>query len=309
MENRIYIVGIGPGREEMMTGEALRVLEQADVIVGYQAYLDLLGERFQKKELLHTAMRQEEARCRLCFAEAGKGKQVALVCSGDAGIYGMASLMHEIGQEYPETELAVVAGVTAASSGAAVLGAPINHDFCVISLSDLLTPWQVIERRLEAAARGDFVIVLYNPSSRKRKDHLRRAVRILLRTIEGSRACGYVENIARDGTQANLCTLEELENRQVNMFTTVFIGNSDSEIVNGKLITKRGYGIERNIDICRDNGRTKAVGASGCSGDKDPGVRGHGVRGAFIKSGAFGEGASGADGDGGDADVYGGGAV
>lgn len=253
MENRIYIVGIGPGKEDMMTGEALRVLERSDLIVGYTVYLDLLGERFHKKERLSTPMRQEEERCRLCFEEAKKGKQVALICSGDAGIYGMASLMYEIGKAYPETELMVVAGITAASSGAAVLGAPLNHDFCVISLSDLLTPWEIIERRLEAAAGGDFVIVLYNPSSHKRRDYLKKACSILLRSIEGSRVCGYVENIGRVGTRAEVCTLEELRDRQVNMFTTVFIGNSDSEIVNGKLITKRGYGIERNTDICWDH--------------------------------------------------------
>ena len=146
MANRIYIVGMGPGREEMMTGEALNVLDQSDVIVGYTLYLQLLGGRFREKEMLSTPMRQEEERCRLCFEEAEKGKKVALVCSGDAGIYGMVSLMYEIGKGYPEIELYVIAGITAASSGAAVLGAPLNHDFCVISLSDLLTPWDAIEK-------------------------------------------------------------------------------------------------------------------------------------------------------------------
>ena len=253
MANRIYIVGMGPGREEMMTGEAIYALEQADVIVGYTTYLKLLGQRFQGKELLDTPMRKEEERCRLCFKEAEKGKNVALVCSGDAGIYGLASPMYEIGREYPEIELFVIAGITAASSGAAVLGAPLNHDFCVISLSDLLTPWDVIEKRLHAAAEGDFVIVLYNPSSHKRKDYLMRACDILLCSMEGERVCGYVENIGRDGTKVETCTLKELRNREVNMFTTVFIGSSGTEIINGKLITKRGYQIERNTDICRDN--------------------------------------------------------
>ena len=253
MANRIYIVGMGPGREEMMTGEALNVLDQSDVIVGYTVYLKLLGGRFQGKELLSTPMRREEERCRLCFEEAEKGKKVALVCSGDAGIYGMASLMYEIGKAYPQTELHVIAGITAVSSGAAILGAPLNHDFCVISLSDLLTPWERIEKRLHAAAEGDFAIVLYNPSSHKRKDYLMRACDILLCSMEGKRACGYVENIGRDGTKVETCTLEELRGREVNMFTTVFIGNSGTEIINGKLITKRGYQIERNTDICRDN--------------------------------------------------------
>lgn len=246
MTDRIYIVGMGPGREDMMTGEALCALEQADVIVGYTVYLNLLPERFRDKELLSTPMRGEEERCRLCFAEAGKGKRVALICSGDAGIYGMASLMYEIGQEHPETELVVIPGITAASSGAAVLGAPVNHDFCVISLSDLLTPWDKIEKRLRAAAEGDFAVVLYNPSSHKRKDYLMRACDILLETMDEERACGYVENIGREGTKVEVCTLRELRDREVNMFTTVFIGNSGSGIINGKLVTKRGYQIERD---------------------------------------------------------------
>lgn len=223
----------------MMTGEAVRALEQADVIVGYTLYLELLGERFKGKELLSTPMRQERERCRLCFEEAGKGKRVALICSGDAGIYGMASFMYEIGKDYPETELTVIPGVTAASSGAAVLGAPINHDFCVISLSDLLTPWEKIEKRLKAAAEGDFVIVIYNPSSHMRKDYLMRACDILLGRLEEGRVCGYAENIGREGTRTGTCTLRELREREVNMFTTVFIGNSDSEIIDGKLVTKR----------------------------------------------------------------------
>lgn len=255
MKHKIYIVGMGPGREDMMTGEALAVLDQADVIVGYTVYLNLLGERFREKEQLSTPMRQETERCLLCFEKAMEGKNVAMICSGDAGIYGMASLMYEIGKNHPDIELIVIPGITAANSGAAVLGAPLNHDFCVISLSDLLTPWEKIEKRLAAAAEGDFAMAIYNPSSHKRKDYLKRACDILLNHIEGERACGYVENIGREGTKAVTCTLSELRDAEVNMFTTVFIGNSGSEIVNGKLITKRGYQIERNTDICRDNGR------------------------------------------------------
>lgn len=255
MKNKIYVVGMGPGKEEMMTGEAIRVLEESDVIVGYTVYLELLGERFRDKEFLSTPMKKETERCVLCFEKAREGKQVAMVCSGDAGIYGMACLMYEVGKQYPEIELEVVAGITAAGSGAAVLGAPLNHDFCVISLSDLLTPWDKIEKRLEAAAIGDFAIAIYNPSSRKRKDYLMRACDILLRHIEPERACGYVENIGREGTKAVTCTLQKLREAQVNMFTTVFVGNSGSEIVNGKLITKRGYQIEKRTDFCGDNGR------------------------------------------------------
>lgn len=245
MKNKIYIIGMGPGKEDMMTKEAFAALEKADVIVGYQVYLDLLGARFHEKELLSTPMRYETERCRLAFEEAKKGKTVAMVCSGDAGIYGMASLMYEIGaKEYADIELFVMPGITAASSGAAVLGAPLNHDFCVISLSDLLTPWEKIEKRLRAAAQGDFAIAIYNPSSHRRKDYLKRACEILLSDLEESRACGYVENIGREGMRATTCTLGELKDREVNMFTTVFIGNAESEIINGKLITKRGYHVE-----------------------------------------------------------------
>lgn len=253
MKSRIYIVGMGPGKEEMMTAEAIQALEKADVIVGYTVYLKLLGQRFAGKELLSTPMRQETERCRLCFEKAAEGRLVALVCSGDAGIYGLASLMYELGRDYPDTELTVISGVTAASSGAAVLGAPLNHDFCVISLSDLLTPWEKIEKRLAAAAEGDFAIAIYNPSSHKRKDYLMRACDILLCHMEGERPCGYVENIGREGTRAAVCTLRELRDMEVNMFTTVFVGNAGSEVINGRLITKRGYQIERNTDICRDN--------------------------------------------------------
>ncbi len=243
--NEIYVVGLGPGKEEMTTGEALAALEKADTIIGYTVYLDLLGGKYDDKELLSTPMRQEEKRCRMAFDEAMKGKTVAMICSGDAGIYGMASLMYEIGKDYPECSLTIIPGITAATSGAAVLGAPLNHDFCVISLSDLLTPWEKIEKRLELAAQADFAMAIYNPSSHKRYDYLQKACDILLRVIEPERPCGYVENIGRDDTKATVCTLKELRDTSVNMFTTVFIGNSTAEIIDGKLVTKRGYPSER----------------------------------------------------------------
>lgn len=244
MSKRIYVVGIGPGTSSMMTGQAREVLKASDVIVGYTVYLDLIREEYAGKELLSTPMRQEEKRCHLCFEKAREGKKVALVCSGDAGIYGLASLMLEMGKQYPDCEVLVIPGITAASSGAAVLGAPLNHDFCVISLSDLLTPWEQIEKRLVAAAEGDFAIAIYNPSSRKRADYLQRACRILMEHgVENSRSCGYVENIGREGTISVTLTMEELLKAEVNMFTTVFVGNSESEIIGGKLVTKRGYRI------------------------------------------------------------------
>lgn len=242
---KITVAGMGPGRESMMTQQALRALDAADVIIGYTVYLELLGERFSGKEMMSTPMKQEAERCRMAYREAAKGKNVVMVCSGDAGIYGMASLMFEISGE-PEfagddVEIEVIPGITAASSGAAVLGAPLNHDFCVISLSDLLTPWELIEKRLRAAADGDFAIAIYNPSSRKRHDYLQKACDILLKSIEPERACGYVRSIGRDGEEYHTCTLSELRDTEVDMFTTVFIGNSQSRIINGRLITPRGY--------------------------------------------------------------------
>ncbi|MGN0343316.1 MAG: precorrin-3B C(17)-methyltransferase [Roseburia sp.] len=243
MKHKIYIVGMGPGREDMMTGQAIASLEQADVIIGYPVYLKLLGERFSGKEFLSTPMKQELARCRMAFEEAKQGKQVALVCSGDAGVYGMASLMYELLPEYEDCELSVIPGITAANSGAALLGAPLNHDYCVISLSDLLTPWEVIEKRLRMAAEGDFAIAIYNPSSHKRRDYLQKACDILLETLEPERPCGFVENIGREETCLGVCTLAQLREKEVNMFTTVYIGNSTSRIMDGHLVTKRGYQI------------------------------------------------------------------
>ena len=243
--NRVYVVGIGPGAGKQMTEEAREVLNACDTIIGYTVYVDLVKEQFPEKEFLTTPMKQEVKRCKMAFEEAMKGKKVAMICSGDAGVYGMAGLMYEVGVEFPKAELEIVPGITAAIGGAAVLGAPLIHDFAVISLSDLLTPWEKIEKRLQAAAVGDFAMAIYNPSSHRRKDYLQRACDILLETIEGKRPCGYVENIGREGTRAVTCTLRELRDREVNMFTTVFIGNSETEILGDKLITRRGYQAEK----------------------------------------------------------------
>lgn len=238
---KIYVVGMGPGREEGMTLEARKALSVSEVLIGYTVYIDLLREQYPEKTLLTTGMKQEVERCRLCLEQAESGKTVSLICSGDAGVYGMASLMLEVAEKAPGIEIEIVAGVTAALSGSALLGAPVGHDFCVISLSDLLTPWEVIEQRLRAAAAGDFVMVIYNPRSHSRADHLRRACEILLETLPGSRPCGLARNIGRDGEARELCTLEELKDKDADMFTTVFIGNSMTKEVSGRLVTPRGY--------------------------------------------------------------------
>ncbi len=241
-QGRVFVVGIGPGEPEMMTGEVRECLEKCDVIAGYTLYVDLVRNHYPNKDVFTTGMRGEIERCRACYELADAGKDVALVCSGDAGVYGMAAPVLELGQEFPATEVYVLPGITAANSGAAVLGAPLNHDYCVISLSDLLTPWEVIKRRVRAAVQGDFCIAVYNPSSRKRADYLRRMVDIMLDAgAEESRACGYVENIGRAGTRAITCTLSELRDAEVNMFTTVYVGNSATYIQHGRMITPRGY--------------------------------------------------------------------
>ena len=244
--NKIYVIGIGPGSYEQMTIKAAEALKKCDVIVGYTVYVDLLREYFGEKEFLTTPMRQEVRRCEMAFEEAAKGRTTAMVCSGDAGIYGMAGLMYEIGEKYPDIELEIIPGVTAAIGGAAVLGAPMIHDCCLISLSDLLTTWEKIEKRLLAAAQADFVICLYNPSSKKRADYLDKACDLMLRYKSEDTVCGVVKNIAREGEAMQILSLKELQKTAVDMFSTVFIGNCDTKVIDGKMVTPRGYRYERD---------------------------------------------------------------
>lgn len=197
--SKIYVVGIGPGEYEQMTMRAANALQSCDVIVGYTVYVDLVKEHFPGKEFLTTPMRKEIERCQLAFDEAEKGKNVAMICSGDAGVYGMAGLMLEIGESYPQISVEVIPGVTAATGGAAVLGAPLIHDFALISLSDLMTPWEKIEKRLLCASEADFVICLYNPSSRKRHDYLQKACDLMMQHKSPETVCGTVQSIGRDG--------------------------------------------------------------------------------------------------------------
>ncbi len=238
---KIYVVGLGPGEWNQMTQRAVEVLGECDVITGYDVYVDLIRDRFQHKNLISTPMKKEAERCHIAIREALKGQTVAMVCSGDAGVYGMAGLMYEVAQQYEPVEIEVVSGITAACSGAAVLGAPLIHDFAVISLSDLLTPWELIEKRIGCAAEADFVICFYNPSSKKRQDYLKKACEIILKHRSADTMCGFVKNIGREGESGTVLTLEALRNTQVDMFTTVFIGNSQTKEIAGKLVTPRGY--------------------------------------------------------------------
>ena len=239
--SKIYVTGLGPGAADQMTIRARKVLEKCPVIIGYTVYIDLIREEFPDKTFLSTPMRKETDRCRMAFAEAQKGQDVAMVCSGDAGVYGMAGLICEVGKDYPDVGIEIVPGITAASGGAAVLGAPLMHDFAVISLSDLLTPWEKIERRVRAAAEADFVICIYNPASKKRADYLKKACEMILEFRRPETVCGIVRNIARDGESYGIMSLEKLRDTQVDMFTTVFIGNSNTMELNGRMVTPRGY--------------------------------------------------------------------
>ena len=242
--NKLYVVGIGPGEYEQITIKAANALKESDVIIGYTVYVDLVKEHFPGKEFMTTPMKKEVDRCVMAFEEAKKGKTVSMICSGDAGVYGMSGLMYEVGVSYPEVELSVIPGVTAATGGGAVLGAPLIHDFCLISLSDLLTPCEKIEGRLLGASKADFVICLYNPSSKKRSDYLAKACDLMMQYKSEDTVCGIVGNIGRDGESFKVMTLKELRDTSVDMFTTVFIGNSQTKVINGKMVTPRGY---RNV--------------------------------------------------------------
>ena len=240
----LFVVGIGPGNFEGMTAQAAKALEKSDTIIGYSVYNELVKPYYPDKRYLTTPMTGEEARCRMALEEAGAGHVVSLICSGDPGVYGMAGLVLELARE-SDVEIEIISGVTAALSGAALLGAPLVHDFAVISLSDRLTPWELIERRLRAAAQADLCIVLYNPSSRGRKEHLHRAAQVLMEQVPQSRVCGIADRIGREGEKTRVMTLGELAEAETDMFSTVFIGNSSTRQLGNKMVTPRGYDTEK----------------------------------------------------------------
>ena len=227
MPNVVFVVGLGPGDPRFLTAQAQSALTQAEVLCGYTVYLDLVRPYFPDKLYYSTGMTKEIDRCRWALETARSDRAVALVCSGDAGVYGMASPLLELAEHFPDVT---------------VEGAPLAHDFCVLSLSDRLTPWEVIERRLAAAAMGDFCIALYNPSSKGRPDYLARAVRILLANGKApGTVCGIVRNIGREGQESRVLTLAALETTPVDMFTTVFVGNAQTRQLSGRMVTPRGY--------------------------------------------------------------------
>ncbi len=239
--SKLYVVGIGPGSYENMTQRAQEALRNSDILIGYTVYIDLVKEHFPDKEMLTTGMRKEVERCELALEKAAEGKDVAMICSGDAGVYGMSGLIEELAVKYEGVEVVTVPGVSAVLSGAAILGAPLMHDFAVISLSDLMTPWEKIEKRLLSASEADFVICLYNPSSHKRHDYLQKACDLVLKNQSPDTVCGIAKNIGREGESIEVLTLKELRDTEVDMFSTVFIGNSQTKKINGKMVTPRGY--------------------------------------------------------------------
>ena len=242
---RIDVVGFGPGGYEYMTVQAIAAMKAADVIVGYTTYIDLIKDIFPDKNFLNTPMTREVERCRIALEEAKKGQQVALISSGDSGIYGMAGIMLQVVQASGEDiPVRIIPGVTAASAGASMLGAPLMNDFAIISLSDLMVPITQIMLRVKCAAEGDFVICLYNPKSRKRKDYLEKAADIIMTYRKPETPVGIVRRAGRENSSCEVTTLKELKNAEVDMFTIVIIGNSMTYVQDGKIITPRGYVME-----------------------------------------------------------------
>ena len=239
---KIYAIGLGPGDLEYLAPKAKEAIQKSDMIVGYTGYIELISELISGKKVMSTGMKAEVERCSAAIDEALKGRQVCIVSSGDSGIYGMAALIYELAEKHPEIDIEVIPGITAAISAGAILGSPLTNDFATISLSDLLTPWDIIQKRIEHCSLADMVICLYNPQSMNRSGYLEKACHLALKYKPPDTSCGYVRNALRgDDTESCVCSLDELSKVTVDMFTTVIIGNSCTKIINGKLVTTRGY--------------------------------------------------------------------
>jgi len=238
------VVGIGPGSIIDMTPRARQAIECAEVIVGYDTYLDLIKDLLPGKTTIGTGMMQEIDRCQAAVEQAMEGKQVAVISSGDPGVYGMAGLVLELVAKYPQPvqpEVAVIPGISAVSAAASILGAPLMHDFAVISLSDLLTPWEVIEKRIEMASAGDFVIAIYNPKSTRRTRQIEIVREIALKHRKADTPVGIVHHASRTKEDMKLSTLENFTKEHIDMFSLVIIGNSQTYVADGKMVTPRGY--------------------------------------------------------------------
>ena len=241
-EGKIYVIGIGPGGKENMTYEAIQIFNDVECVVGYKSYIELIREMITDKEVISSGMKKEIERCELCFDIAEQGKKVAIVSSGDAGVYGMAGLIYEVAKRRDsKIEIEVVCGVTSSTAAASILGAPLMHDYAVISLSDLLTPWELIEKRVNYAAQGDFVTAIYNPKSMERTWQIEKVKEIFLSVRDKNTPVGIVRNAKRADESLVITTLEFMTNHDIDMFSTVIIGNSQSYIWHNKIITPRGY--------------------------------------------------------------------
>ena len=238
---KLYVVGIGPGGLEHMTYKAVEVIKNSEVIVGYTPYIDYLDGLVDGKELISTGMRGEVERCKAAIDMVRQGKDTSIISTGDAGLYGMAGPILELATDI---EVEIIPGVTAAFSAAAELGSPIMHDYASISLSDLLTPWEVIINRVEKAAEADFVISIYNPKSKGRKTHLETAIKIISKHRDGSTPVGIVRNSGRPDTSITITTLSEIDYETVDMLCVLIIGNSNTFIRDKQIITPRGYNIK-----------------------------------------------------------------
>lgn len=244
MKGKIFVIGIGPGNPDNMTVRVYKALEKCQVLVGYTVYIEQVKELSSGKEIIKKAMGQEVERGRIAIEKALEGKTVGVVCSGDSGPYGMAGLILELLKDHPDREeisCEVIPGITSALSCASLLGAPIVEDFCTISLSDYMTPWERIINRLEHACAGDFVIALYNPRSQARPDYLEKALSVVRKFREGSTPVGLVRNAYREDQKVVVLPLENFDPEMVDMFCTVIIGNSKTYQANGLMITSRGY--------------------------------------------------------------------
>jgi len=242
-DKMIYVIGIGPGSREAMTFEAMEAIEKSDVIVGYKTYIDLIMDLVSHKEIVSNGMKQEIDRVKKAVEISGTGKTVAVISSGDAGIYGMAGLVLEMANG---EDVKVISGITASTAAAAVLGAPLMHDFCHISLSDLLTPLELIYKRVELAAQADFVICIYNPRSKGRPEYLKNSFEVIKKYKSGTTPVGVVRNVYRDNQEINICTLDTIDFEIVDMTSIVIVGNSSTYIKDDKIITKRGYHLKQN---------------------------------------------------------------
>lgn len=237
---KVYVVGIGPGGKEHMTLKALETIRKCDVIVGYTFYMELIKDMLTGKKIIKTGMKGEMERCRIALEEAEKGYETCIISTGDPGLYGMAGPVLELAEGI---EVEVIPGVTSSFCAAAEAGAPIMHDFCAISLSDLLTPWEVIEKRLHMAASADFVIALYNPKSKGRQENIKKAADIILKYMKPETPAALVKNAGREGNERRIVTLGSIDYGFIDMMTVVIIGNSSTYIKDGRMITPRGYNL------------------------------------------------------------------